>query len=271
MDPGVRFTLKFWGVRGSIPTPQAENLRYGGNTTCLEIRAPGEQPLVIDAGSGARQLGVQLVNEPAATVLFTHFHWDHIQGLPFFAPLFRKETRVTLASTHSQEDLRAVFDGLLRFPFHPIDFDYFSAATELHQLKWPWLHAGFKIHPFELHHPQGATGYRLERQGAVLVHASDHEHGNAAADELLLEHARGADVLVYDAQYTPQEYETQSGRGHSTWLEGVKLAAKASVKHLVLFHHDPARTDEQLDAILEQAQREFPLTSVAREGATIAF
>ena len=269
MDPAVRFTLKFWGVRGSIPTPQAENLRYGGNTTCLEIRAPGEQPLVIDAGSGARLLGAQLVNEPAATVLFTHFHWDHIQGLPFFAPLFQKETRVTLASTHSPEDLRAVLDGLLRFPFHPIDFDYFSAATELRQLKLTWLHAGFTICPFELHHPQGATGYRLERQGAVLVHASDHEYGNPEADQRLLEQGRGADVLVYDAQYTPEEYEKQSGRGHSTWLEGARLAARASVKHLVLFHHDPDHSDEQLEEILEQAQREFPSTSLAREGEVI--
>jgi phosphoribosyl 1,2-cyclic phosphodiesterase len=266
MDSGVQFTLKFWGVRGSIPTPQVENLRYGGNTTCLEIRAPGEEPVVIDTGSGARLLGAQLIAEPFTTLLFTHFHWDHIQGLPFFAPLFRKETKVTLASSHKTQDLQEVFNGLLRYPFHPIDFDYFSAAIEMMQVSGTWHHAGFQIRPFALHHPQGATGYRLERNGAVLVHASDHEHGNALADQVLLEHSQKADVLVYDAQYTTEEYQLQKGRGHSTWLEAVKLAAKAEVNRLVLFHHDPGHSDDMLEAILAEAQREFASTSLAREG-----
>ena len=271
MDSGVRFTLKFWGVRGSIPTPQVENLRYGGNTTCLEIRAPGHQPMVIDAGSGVRLLGNALVAEPLITMLFTHFHWDHIQGLPFFAPMFRKESAVTLASSHPPQDLRDVFNAMLRFPFHPIDFDSFSAVTELRQVTEPWHHAGFEIRPFALHHPQGATGYRFERDEAVLVHASDHEHGDALADRTLQDHAHKADVLVYDAQYTPQEYEGQKGRGHSTWLAAVKLAAMADVKRLVLFHHDPSHSDDVLEGILAEARREFPQTSLAREGHVLEF
>jgi len=130
-------------------------------------------------------------------------------------------------------------------------------------------YGNLKILPFPLNHPQGATGYRLESEGAVVVHASDLEHGNAELDSVLREYARDADVLIYDSQYTPQEYETKKGWGHSTWMEGVRVAREANVKRLVLFHHDPGHTDSFLDTLVDEARSHFPNTDAAQEGWTI--
>ena len=262
-------TVKLWGTRGSIPTPQATHLKYGGNTACLEFRAADGDPLIIDAGTGIRMLGQQLGGEVKATLLFTHFHWDHMQGLPFFDPLFSEQAELMLGSIHEQEQLKAILSGLLLAPYHPIGFDRVRAKCTFAQVNKATNIAGFEVHPFALNHPQMATGFRLEHQGVAIVHASDHEHGDSYYDALLKEKAKGADLLIYDAQYTPENYGHNRGRGHSTWLAGVKLAAAAEVKRLVLFHHDPNHTDEQLEILLGKAQSVFPNTLLAREGETL--
>ena len=269
MPGSASFTVTFWGVRGSIATPQSSHLGYGGNTTCVELSAPGQAPLIIDAGTGIRQLGQQLGPETKPTILFTHFHWDHIQGLPFFAPLFSRRSEVNFISAQPAEQLRAILGGLLRAPYYPINLDAFQAEIIYHEIDSPKNCCGFRIAPFELNHPQGATGFRIEHEGAVVVHACDHEHGNIPIDELLYENSKEADVLIYDAQYIPENYDRNCGRGHSTWLEAVKLASIARVKRLVLFHHDPNHTDDDLDAILAKARTEFPETILAREGETL--
>jgi phosphoribosyl 1,2-cyclic phosphodiesterase len=274
MSAQFRLRLKFHGVRGSIPTPVPANLGFGGNTTCLHVSVPGGGSIIIDAGTGLRQLGLEMIGTDPQPLsmhfLLTHFHWDHIQGIPFFAPLYSPKTSVTFYSGRKPEEARDVLEGQMSSPYFPVNFDLLAARREfVHATERPFHCNDVCVQTFPLNHPQGAFGYRLERDGAVIVHASDLEHGDAKLDRVLLDFAHGADVLVYDAQYTPEEYGAKKGWGHSTWLEATKVAKAAGVNRLVLIHHDPSHNDQALREIEQQARQEFPNTEAAREGAFI--
>lgn len=259
--------LTFWGVRGSIPTPVAENLGFGGNTACLTIRDAGLPLLIFDAGSGIRSLGNTLT-DARVHIFLTHFHWDHIQGLPYFAPVYDPHCAITIHSSHEAADLERLLTAQMKPPYYPVETQAQMGYQKIHA-------AGARIgdvlvRPFALNHPNGATGYRIESAGRAIVYASDHEHGDAAADSVLREYAHGADVLIYDAQYTPEEYVHHRGWGHSTWRQGTLLARDAGVKQLILFHHDPLRSDWDLAQVVLDAQQEFENTSGAREGWSIS-
>ena len=267
--------LKFWGVRGAIPTPVAANLKYGGNTTCIEVRS-SEDILIIDAGSGARDLGARLQAEfgfPYVELhfLMTHFHWDHVQGLPYFAPIYSPGTQITFYSSHSPGRLQAILEVQMKAPYYPIELMDTPSLKSYNQVgPESFRTLGITVHPFPLNHPQGATGYRLECDGAVITHASDLEHGHSKLDQTLREYAQNADILIYDAQYTPEEYISHKGWGHSTWLEATKVAHECNVRRLILFHHDPRHDDQFMDRVLEDARRHFENTEIAREGSEIA-
>ncbi len=270
-DKHPALALTFWGVRGSIPTPVAANLGHGGNTACLSIDR-GDAILILDAGSGIRTLGRDLLARPALPeihLLFTHFHWDHIQGLPFFEPLFHPEARIVLYSFHPPEQLRAVLAGQMVAPYFPVDFQQVAGHLEFHQFEHSTRTiAGLAVQSFDLNHPQRSQGYRISDGCHSIVIATDHEHGAPDADARLNAIAQKADLLVYDAQYTPQEYEQRHGWGHSTWRDAVTVAREAGIPRVVLFHHDPAHDDDALEAILAEAQDVFPGTQSAREGMT---
>jgi phosphoribosyl 1,2-cyclic phosphodiesterase len=272
---GIALQLRFWGVRGSIPTPVPGYLKYGGNTTCIEIRA-GEDILIIDAGTGVRELGGCLQAEfgfPCIELRFlmTHFHWDHVQGLPYFAPIYSPGTEITFYSSQSPEKLQVILEAQMKAPYYPIELLDTPSLKGYRELGPEPLHAlGTTVHPFPLNHPQGATGYRVESNGTVITHASDLEHGNKDLDKTLREYAQNADVLIYDAQYTPEEYISHKGWGHSTWLEATRVARECNVKRLILFHHDPRHDDECMDMILRDARKHFENTDIAREGWEIA-
>ena len=271
MENGSRLQVKFWGVRGSIPTPTAENLGYGGNTTCVEIRTSAGI-FVIDAGTGIRNLGLKLQRESAGSpcsvaMLLTHFHWDHIQGLPFFTPLYSPSNEVTFHSCRAPEQIQELLEGQMSKPYSPVKFELLGAKRRcVDTSSEAFRHNGLTIRPFPMNHPQGACGYRIEQDGAVIVHASDLEHGDPKMDRILRDHAENADMLIIDAQYTPEEYESKRGWGHSTWLEATRVARDAEVKQLVLFHHDPAHDDRAIDEIVASARRHFENTVAAREG-----
>jgi len=270
--------LKFWGVRGSIPTPHPENLGFGGNTTCLELRLNNGGEIILDGGTGARKLGLDLLQRSAGEslnleILMTHFHWDHIQGIPFFAPLYSPANRVRFHTTKPAEEVRNILEGQMTNPYFPVAFELLGAKREFHTLDTipgqKLCDGGIQVYPFPLNHPQGATGFRIECDGAVFVHACDHEHGDARFDKIIRENAEGADILYYDAQFTPEEYPSKKGWGHSTWMEAVRIAKDAGVKQLVLGHHDPSHTDEFMNSVLQNARQHFDQTIVAREGSSL--
>src|SRR5271166_6298156 len=196
-----RLKLKLWGVRGSIPTPDKQNLGYGGNTSCIEVRLPNDDLVIFDAGSGIRYLGGQLQSasapdgKPALHLFFTHFHWDHIQGLPFFGPLYDPGRSITLYSACYSGCLRDALSGQMADPYFPVKFDVAGSKRKFVDLGAdPVQIGGLTVRPFELNHPQGASGYRIESNGAAIVYATDREHGHAILDGVMREYAHNADV-----------------------------------------------------------------------------
>ena len=266
-----RLEIRFWGVRGSIPSPGPAFARYGGNTPCVEV-SYGDSGVVIDAGSGIRKLGGDLSNRKKQfdkQVLFTHFHWDHIQGLPFFGPLYRSAPQLLLGSALPAAELRSILDGQMQAPYFPTTMELppgikcFETPLEGFQV------GDLSIQPFPLHHPEPTWGFRIESPSGVYVHGCDFEHGSEGHDRILREFARGADLVTFDAHFAPEEYDSHRGWGHSTWAEGVKVAKDAGVKRLALFHHHPDREDADVDRLASAAQAEFRGAFAAREGVTL--
>ena len=276
MPDTARLTARFWGVRGSIPTPEAGFLGVGGNTSCVEVQAADGTRLVLDCGTGARTLGYALAAEAAGEpgeihVLLSHFHWDHLQGLPFFAPLYTPGQTVRFYAATGVDRLGDFLRGQMAFPYFPVPFGDVAAATETVRIEdgVPFQIGSITVRPFPVFHPQGAHGYRIESDGAVLVYATDYEHGSAVHDEGLREVTRGADLLISDAQYTPDEYALRVGWGHTTWEQATALAEASGVGRLALFHHDPAHDDAALERICAEARQRFAATDLAREGDVV--
>jgi phosphoribosyl 1,2-cyclic phosphodiesterase len=276
MSHSFRLAVELWGARGSVPTPGIGTQRYGGNTTCISVRSAAGDRVIIDAGTGIRKLGRALQAETPRTeeinLFLTHFHWDHIQGLPFFLPLLQGPGRVRFHSGVSPLEARARLERQMSDPFFTLDFTAVKAECEFLQMGIGVATqcGALAVHSFPLNHPQGAWGYRIECEGAVVVVATDVEHGHPTLDKVLRECAANADLLIYDAQYTDAEYAARIGWGHSTAAAAASVSIDAGVKQLLLCHHDPEHDDEKVDEIAAQARILFPATSGAQEGMIIS-
>jgi phosphoribosyl 1,2-cyclic phosphodiesterase len=269
--------IKFWGVRGSTPTPQPENLRYGGNTSCVEVRL-GDRIFIFDCGTGFRMLGHSLerefIDRPfAAHVFVSHFHWDHIQGMPFFRPLYDSpNSQFVFHSSGRTRRLEQVMAEQMASPYFPVNLDMMKATRRFYDIENGCLNMGddIKIKTAYLNHPQGCMGFRLETKDGVLVYATDNEPGDAEFDKAVRKLADGADILIYDAQYLPEEYAARRrGWGHSHWREAVNVVMESGAKELILYHHDPEHTDSIVDKVVENARSYYPKVRAAAEGMEI--
>jgi phosphoribosyl 1,2-cyclic phosphodiesterase len=263
------FSIEFLGVRGSMAAPGAKTAEVGGNTSCVAVSAGGTR-IVLDAGTGLRGLGERLVQRGPSetTILLSHLHWDHIQGLPFFTPIFIPGNRVRVVSgPNGVMPLEAALGRQMQAPFFPVSFDQVSPQVSAAEVR-PGVTfdvGAARVRAARLNHPDPVYGYRIEHGGKAVVYATDTEHF-ACVDPTLLSLARDADVLIYDAQYTPEEYPGKVGWGHSTFEAAAQLARAAGVGTLVLFHHDPRRGDDQVAAIESRARELHADTIAAREG-----
>ncbi len=269
--------IRFWGVRGSTPTPDRGFLRYGGNTPCVEVRTGEGNLFIIDCGTGIRRLGASWMEEfkrrpIQARVFISHYHWDHIQGIPFFSPLYSERNRILFHGFPLKgNSVRAAIEGQMADPYFPVEMGVMNAQRHFIDMEEE-CSAHFDdltVTSLKLNHPQGCLGFRLECGGKVFTYASDNEPGDRQGDKNVRRLAENADVFLYDAQFLPREMKIRKGWGHSTWQEGVSIAKEVGAKKLVLFHHDPDRTDQDIDVIVRAARRRFKSTVAAREGLTI--
>jgi phosphoribosyl 1,2-cyclic phosphodiesterase len=276
--------LKVWGTRGSISTPGKETVRYGGNTPCIELRLLEDELIILDAGTGIRNLGETLIENGEsinAHILVSHPHWDHIQGFPFFKPAFISGNEFTIVGGETDKvSLQKMISDQMNKIYFPIQLNELKANLKFRRVQEEQFEVfGAKVQTIFLNHPSFAIGYRISQGDKSLVYISDNEPFDRRVAEAMrnvekviidkytvakgdpnqriFEFVRGADVLIHDATYTPEEYVNRVGWGHSHYLFTLKVAAEGNVKKLILFHHDPAHNDDKVDDILRKCQNEI--------------
>jgi phosphoribosyl 1,2-cyclic phosphodiesterase len=278
--------VTFWGTRGSIPTPGRDTVTFGGNTSCVAVTV-GSRVFIFDAGSGIRLLGDELVQQPgplAASIFITHVHWDHIQGFPFFAPCYQETTTLDiygLPLAHKKIDL--LLSSQMEQTYFPVNMSSLRAKIRFHDLDSRGEASqgeGVRVRTQKVNHTTDTVGFRIEAEGRAVVYVPDNELALCSEPERtryedVVAFARGADLLIHDAQYTDATYGRYRGWGHSTREEAARLARDAGAKRVALFHHDPRATDDELSAWEEKARAELSRSGArlelacAREGSTI--
>lgn len=278
--PGPVLHFSFYGTRGSTPVPHSDFLQFGGNTTCIAMTSPDlpEAVGIVDAGTGIRDLGKALAESEdyaqlkRITVVFTHFHWDHIQGFPFFDPAYDKNIQMNVMAmgvSRDFKDLRQVFSDQMQERYFPVKLEDMGADMQfLYPDKDTSILNAAKLSVVEQRHPGGSWGYRIDMGGRAVVVCTDIEHGEEL-DENIIHFARGADLLIHDAQYTEDELRKHRGWGHSSYKQAMEVAHRAGVRYLAMTHHDPDHDDDFLKAREQECREVMPNCILAREGMTI--
>ena len=269
--------VRFWGVRGTIPSPGPDTVKIGGNTACIDLFTSDQQLIILDAGSGIRKLGKALLAEHPhrimGTLLFSHTHWDHIQGFPFFVPAFIRNNRfVVIGQKKIGQKLENVLADQVVQPYLPFGYKALEAdliVKEIHDSERMIIGDDTVVQAQELDHPGGCLGFRIENRDTIFTYCTDTTHPFDRLNENVLKLAKNADLLVHDAQYTPEQKALYPTYGHSSWMDAAKAACAANVKTLALFHHDPDTSDDALQTSLAAAREIFPNTFLAQEGLEI--
>ena len=269
--------VRFWGVRGCVPCPGNATARYGGNTPCVEVRCD-DRLIIFDAGTGLRPLGHSLMQEAGgveADVFLSHCHFDHIAGLPFFAPCYAPDSKIRLwaGSLMPEHTVAQVARTIMSDPLFPNTAEIFKADIEFRDFHCGEVvlpQPGIILRTAPLNHPGRATGYRLEYGDHAIAYVTDTEHRPDELDRHVLALADGVDLLIYDGNYTDDEFAARVGWGHSTWQEGIRIAEAANAKRLAIFHHDPAHDDKFLDGVKAQAAARHAGAMVAAEGLILS-
>lgn len=270
----------FWGVRGSTPSPGADTVRYGGNTSCVELRLPGGELVILDTGTGIRLLGQKLLKEPGpvkGTIFFSHFHWDHIQGLPFFRPAYIKGNEFRMVGRPVDEKtIQEILASQMNSINFPVSFDYMSADFRFHPVTDGKMEVGStKVKFIQANHTSRCLAPRFEAGRRSFIYLTDNELEKSSPTPFsdFVQFCEGVDVLVHDAQYSPETYAPHQGWGHSSWKSAIQLAKEAKVKRIYLYHHDPETTDEIVEDIVKKSQafagRNGPKVYAAQEGLEI--
>ena len=255
--------IRCWGARGSIPVSGWQYLWYGGDTPCIEVRTKDDDIVIIDAGSGIRRLGNLLLAEGRNryTMIFTHVHWDHVMGFPYFKPIYHRETHIDFfGSTSARDSVRNLISGIMSPPNFPVKFEDITAEIDYREVHRSPIQIGsLTITPIPLSHPNQGMGYRLEEDGKSFVFLTDNEltfrHPGGMAYEDYCEFSKGADLLVHDAEYRAEEYRRTRTWGHSVYTDALRLAVDAGAMTLGLYHHNQERTDQDLEAMVEDCRR----------------
>lgn len=269
------FSVKFWGVRGSIAVSSPDHIRYGGNTSCIEVRV-GDHRFLLDAGTGIRCVSKEFLQRDVRTthLLLTHTHWDHINGLPFFRVAYDPNRRVHIMAGHLKDHggIQSFLSAQMVHPFFPVPLEAMKAIVDFEDFD---AGSSFRLCPHvnvvtaPLNHPNGATGYRIEYGGKAACYVTDTEHVPGQPDQNILGLIEGADLVIYDSTYTEEEFRDHVSWGHSTWTEGMRLCRAAGVKKLAIFHHDPDHDDVFMDGIQTEAAAAWSGNVVAQEGMII--
>ncbi|MCG8384931.1 MAG: MBL fold metallo-hydrolase [Cytophagales bacterium] len=268
--------IKFYGTRGSIPIADRDFLEFGGNTTSMKITRDDGRVSILDAGSGIRKLGMDLIEtgwkQPELFIGFSHFHWDHLQGFPFFDPAYNKDQVINILAMGKErqlDNLEDIFRGQMRSEYFPVPFEGMGAKFNFLKLDENEIELnGMTIKVIKQKHPGGSYGYRLEDNNKCVVICTDLEHGDDVSPGIV-DFCQGADLLIHEAQYTHSELAHHKGWGHSSYEQAMEVAERAGVGQLAMTHHDPGHNDEFLGKIEKQCQQRFPNCQLAREGVEI--
>lgn len=265
--------VKFWGVRGSVPTPWKDAMDVGGNTSCVQVIPRDDVLMILDAGTGIRFLGDFLMAQGGTDLhghlLLSHAHWDHIQGFPFFIPAYLPGNRFTVyGARRAQKSLYDIVSGQMVPPYFPVDIHEMKADLDFVELGEEsfTIAQDVQVQTCSFRHPGGVFGFRIEYGQQVVVFATDMEYTETDLDQRLIDFCQGADLLIYDSQYTPEELKVKTGWGHSTHIAAAHLGKLAQVRQVLLYHHDPSHSDEMLAQMEQEAQAVFPPCQLAKEG-----
>jgi phosphoribosyl 1,2-cyclic phosphodiesterase len=267
------FYIRVWGARGSIPSPGPSTVKYGGNTSCLEVRC-GKEIIILDAGTGIRNLGRELLKELPLNIhiFFSHLHWDHIQGFPFFSPFYTPNNTFNLyAEKKIGGNLEQLLSEQMKYPFFPVPIPkspstlLFNEITDGQEIKINDI----TVKTFRANHPDGCLSYRIEYKNKSIFYATDTEHIEGQIDKDICKGSENSDVFIYDCNYTEEEYKIRKGWGHSTWNEGIKIINKSCAKKFILWHHDPLHDDDFINNLEKEVQKVFKNSYAAFEGMKI--